>query len=40
MIFTKDGYLGVVAASDDINFDYNNSSGKLFPMLIKRGMKN
>jgi hypothetical protein len=31
--FTKDGYVGVVADSFDINFNYTNSSGKLLKML-------
>lgn len=33
MKFTKDGYLGVVAASDDINFDINNTSGEIIKKL-------
>ena len=28
MRFTTDGYLGVVALSNDINFDYDTNSGK------------
>lgn len=35
MKFTKDGYLGVVAASDDINFSYKNNSGKLISHVNK-----
>ena len=31
--FTKDGYLGVVADSFDINYNYNNTSGKLLKKL-------
>ncbi len=31
--FTKDGYLGVVADSFDINFDYDVTSGKLLRMI-------
>lgn len=34
--FTKDGYVGVVADSFDINFNYNNSSGKLLEMINPR----
>lgn len=34
--FTKDGYVGVVADSFDINFNYDNSSGKLLEMLNPR----
>lgn len=29
MKFTKNGYLGVVGTSTDINFDYDNTSGKI-----------
>lgn len=36
MKFTTDGYLGVVASSKDINFNYNNSSGKLIKSVNKR----
>lgn len=34
--FTIDGYLGVVAASDDINFDMTNTSGKIMSHLKKQ----
>lgn len=33
--FTKDGYLGVVASSNDINFSYKNTSGKILKFLEK-----
>lgn len=33
--FTEDGYLGVVADSFDINFRYDNSSGKLIRAIDK-----
>ncbi|EEV33781.1 predicted protein [Enterococcus gallinarum EG2] len=33
MKFTKSGYLGVVAASDDINFDLTNTSGEIISHL-------
>ena len=33
--FTEDGYLGVVADSFDINFKYDNSSGKLIRVIDK-----
>lgn len=36
MKFTIDGYLGVVAASDDINFDMTNTSGKIISHLNKQ----
>lgn len=35
MKFTTDGYIGVVAASDDINFDMDNTSGKIIDHLNK-----
>lgn len=35
MKFTEDGYLGVVADSFDINYSYDNSSGKLIRVLDK-----
>ena len=41
MKFTTDGYLGVVASSNDINFDYDNtSSGKLIKSVNKKWDKN
>lgn len=36
MKFTTDGYLGVVAASNDVNFNENNSSGIIIDSLNKR----
>ena len=36
MKFTTDGYLGVVASSNDINFDEDNSSGKLIKSVGKK----
>lgn len=33
--FTTDEYLGVVAASNDINFSYENTSGKIISYLNK-----
>ena len=33
--FTTDGYLGAVASSNDINFNYNNNSGKLIKSVNK-----
>ena len=40
MRFTTDGYLGVVASSNDINFDYNTNSGKLIKSVNKEWDKN
>lgn len=40
MKFTTDGYLGVVASSNDINFDYNTTSGKLIKSVNKEWDKN
>lgn len=34
--FTTDGYLGVVAASNDINFSIDNTSGKLIKSVKKK----
>lgn len=36
MKFTTDGYLGVIASSNDINFDEDNSSGKLINYVGKK----
>ncbi|MEF7496530.1 hypothetical protein V4V34_18505 [Lysinibacillus sphaericus] len=36
MKFTTDGYLGVVATSDDINFNTNNTAGTLIHQLNKK----
>lgn len=36
MKFTTDGYLGVVASSNDINFNEENSSGKLINSIGKK----
>lgn len=36
MKFTIDGYLGVVATSDDINFNTNNTAGTLVHQLNKK----
>ncbi|MCR0328093.1 hypothetical protein MKA58_11885 [[Clostridium] innocuum] len=33
--FTTDGYLGVVASSNDINFDYDTNSGKIIKSVNK-----
>lgn len=35
MKFTEDGYLGVVADGFDVNFSYDNSSGRLIRVLDK-----
>lgn len=35
MRFTTDGYLGVVASSNDINFDYGTNSGKIIKSVNK-----
>lgn len=35
MRFTTHGYLGVVASSNDINFDYNTNSGKIIKSVNK-----
>ena len=35
-----DGYLGVVASSNDINFNYNTNSGKLIKSVNKKWDKN
>ena len=40
MRFTTDGYLGVVASSNDINFDSNTNSGKLINSVHKEWDKN
>lgn len=40
MRFTIDGYLGVVASSNDINFSYNTNSGKLIKSVNKEWDKN
>lgn len=40
MRFTTDGYLGVVASSNDINFDYATNSGKIIKSLGKEWDKN
>lgn len=40
MRFTKDGYLGVVASSNDINFDYNTNSGKIIKSIGKEWNEN
>ena len=40
MRFTTDGYLGVVASSNDINFDYNTNSGKIIESVNKEWDKN
>lgn len=37
--FTKDGYLGVVASSNDINFSDGNTSGKILKFLGKKWNK-
>ena len=36
MKFTEDGYLGLVAASDDINFSMDNSSGLIIDYLNQK----
>lgn len=36
MKFTTDGYLGVVATGSDINFNENNTSGKIIKALNKK----
>lgn len=36
MKFTEDGYLGLVAASDDINFSMKNSSGSIINYLTQK----
>ena len=38
--FTTDGYLGVVASSNDINFDYQTNSGKIIRSVNKEWDKN
>lgn len=38
--FTKDGYLGVVASSNDVNFDKNNNSYKLISHVGKEWDEN
>lgn len=40
MKFTIDGYLGVVAATDDMNFSYTNTSGKIIRSLGKNWDEN
>lgn len=40
MRFTTDGYLGVVASSNDINFDYDTNSGKIVKSVNKEWDKN
>jgi hypothetical protein len=40
MKFTIDGYLGVVASSNDIDFNYNTNSGKLIKSVNKKWDKN
>ena len=40
MRFTKDGYLGVVASSNDINFDYDTNSGKIIKSVGKEWDEN
>lgn len=40
MRFTTDGYLGVVASSNDINFEYTTNSGKLIKSVDKEWDKN
>lgn len=40
MKFTEDGYLGVVASSNDINFNDNNNSYKLINHVGKKWNKN
>lgn len=36
MRFTTDGYLGVVASSNDINFSYDTNSGKIINSVHKK----
>ncbi len=36
MRFTTDGFLGVVASSNDINFDYDTNSGKIIEYVNKK----
>lgn len=36
MRFTTDGHLGVVASSNDINFDYDTNSGKIIKSVNKK----
>ena len=40
MRFTTDGYLGVVASSNDINFNYETNSGKIIKSVNKEWDKN
>lgn len=40
MKFTTDAYLGVVASSNDINFNYDNTSGKIIKSINKEWDKN
>ena len=40
MKFTADGYLGAVASSNDINFNYDNNSGKLIKFVKKKWDEN
>lgn len=40
MRFTTDGYLGVVASSNDINFDYGTNSRKIITSVNKEWDKN
>ena len=40
MRFTTDGYLGVVASSNDINFNYDTNSGKIIKSVNKEWDKN